>query len=90
MGDLSQIMPVIHPYTGGVSGMGHSVDYQVQNYEQAVINPAKALAMSVIDLLSDDAKKAKEVIHNSSPPMTKKGYLAYQEKRMLEETYDGV
>ena len=90
MGDVSQIMPVIHPYTGGVSGMGHSVDYLVQNYEQAVINPAKALAMSVIDLLFDHAKKAKEVIYNSSPAMTKKGYLAYQEKRMLEETYDGV
>ena len=88
MGDLSQIMPVIHPYTGGVVGMGHSVDYRVDNYEQAVINPAKALAMSVIDLLSDDATRAKEVIARSDPPMTKKRYVAFQESRMAEETYD--
>ena len=90
MGDLSQIMPVIHPYTGGVVGMGHSIDYRVEDYEQAVINPAKALAMSVIDLLSDDATRAKEVIALSDPPMTKKRYLAFQESRMSEETYDGA
>ena len=48
MGDLSHIMPVIHPYTGGATGMGHGVDYLVDDYEQAVINPAKAMAMCVI------------------------------------------
>ena len=90
MGDLSQIMPVIHPYTGGFTGMGHGVDYLVEDYEQAVINPAKALAMTVIDLLVDGAAKAKEVIAESPVPMTKKQYLASQESRLFEELYEGI
>ena len=89
MGDLSQIMPAIHPYTGGATGLGHGVDYLIKDYDQAVIKPAKAVAMSVIDLLSADASRAKEVIARSRPRMTKKEYLRLQEKRMAEELYVG-
>ena len=90
MGDLSQIRPVIHPYTGGATGMGHGPDYLVKDYEQAVIRPAKAMAMTVIDLLADGAAKAKEVISKSPPRMTKKQYLALQERRLTEELYEGA
>ena len=53
MGDLSQLLPVCHPYTGGAVGAGHSKDYLVTDYETAVVNPAKIMAMVVIDLLAD-------------------------------------
>ena len=89
MGDLSHIMPAIHPYTGGVTGMGHGKDYLVRDYDQAVIKPAKALAMSVIDLLSEGATKAREVLARSSPRLTKEQYLRFQEQRLSEEVYDG-
>ena len=89
MGDLSQIMPAIHPYTGGATGLGHGVDYLVKDYDQAVINPAKAVAMSVIDLLSGDASRAKEVMARSRPRMTKREYLRLQEGRLAEELYVG-
>ena len=89
MGDLSHVMPVIHPYTGGATGMGHGVDYMIQDYEQAVIRPAKALAMAVIDLLAGGAAKAKEVLAKSPPRMTRKQYLRLQEERMTEEVYEG-
>ena len=89
MGDLSRIMPVIHPYTGGCSGTGHGDDYRVVDYDQAVVRPAKAIAMTVIDLLANDAARAKHVIDNSSPPMTKESYLALQNSRMSEEKYTG-
>ena len=87
MGDLSQIMPVIHPYTGGCSGTGHGDDYRVVDHDQAVIRPAKAIAMTVIDLLTNDAARGKQLIENSRPPMTKESYLALQDSRMSEETY---
>jgi amidohydrolase len=87
MGDLSHIMPAIHPYTGGFSGSGHGVDYLVSDYEQAVINPAKALATSVIDLLSAGAVKAREVIARSPARMSKKEYVRLQEGRLTEELY---
>ena len=89
MGDLSHVMPVIHPYTGAASGTGHGIDYLIQDYEQAVINPAKAMAMMVIDLLTDDAAKAKEVLAKSPPRMTKDQYLSFQDQRMSEELYEG-
>ena len=90
MGDLSQIMPVIHPYTTAARGSGHSVDYVVEDYVQAVVNPAKAMAMTVIDLLSDDAQAAKRVIETSPPTMSKAQYLAFQDSRLSEELYAGV
>ena len=90
MGDLSQIMPVIHPYTTAARGSGHSVDYVVEDYTQAVVNPAKAMAMTVIDLLSGDAQAAKRVIETSPPTMTKAQYLSFQNSRLSEELYVGV
>jgi metal-dependent amidase/aminoacylase/carboxypeptidase family protein len=89
MGDLSHIMPAIHPYTGGATGMGHGIDYVINDYEQAVIRPAKAMAMAVIDLLADSAVKAREVLAKSPPRMTKRQYLRLQKKRLTEEEYEG-
>ena len=80
-------MPVIHPYTGGYSGTGHGDDYRVVDYDQAVVRPAKAIAMTVIDLLTNDSAKAKHIIDNSHPPMTKESYLDLQHSRASEETY---
>ncbi|MCH8063795.1 MAG: amidohydrolase [Chloroflexi bacterium] len=89
MGDLSQIMPVVHPYTGAATGTGHGTDYIVQDYVQAVINPAKAMAMTIIDLLSEGAGTAKGVIEEHTPTMTKDQYLALQSSRLTEELYEG-
>ena len=89
MGDLSQIMPIVHPYTKAATGTGHGTDYVIDDYEQAVINPAKAMAMSVIDLLYGDAEKGKEIIAKNQPNMTKGQYLALQDQRLSEEVYEG-
>ena len=89
MGDLSQIMPVIHPYTTAATGTGHGADYIIQDYVQAVVNPAKAMAMTVIDLLAGDAAKAREVLATSPPTMSKEQYLALQDSRLTEELYEG-
>ena len=88
MGDLSHIMPAIHPYTGGAVGMGHGTDYAVRDYEQAVIRPAKAMAMAAIDLLANGAAKGLEVLARSTPPLTKHAYLALQESRLNDELYE--
>jgi len=89
MGDLSHIMPVIHPYTVAATGSGHGIDYLVQDYDQAVIKPAQVMAMAVIDLLSGDAEKANEVLVESPPRMTKDEYLTLQDGRLKEELYEG-
>ncbi|MBI4298526.1 MAG: amidohydrolase [Chloroflexi bacterium] len=89
MGDLSHIMPVIHPYAGGATGHGHSTEYMVEDYETAVINPAKVMAMAVIDLLDNDAARAQEILAKNRPAMTREQYLAFQSQRLREELYEG-
>ncbi len=81
MGDLSHIMPAVHPYVGGATGTGHSKDYLVKDYQRAVIIPAKVMAATVIDLLAQGGAKAREVLARSRPAMTKEEYLAFQRAR---------
>jgi amidohydrolase len=89
MGDVEHIMPAIHPYSGGAIGTGHGNDYLIQDYQTAVLNPAKAMAMLVVDLLADGAMKAKEVLSKSKPKMTKQQYLSFMDGLMKEELYQG-
>jgi metal-dependent amidase/aminoacylase/carboxypeptidase family protein len=55
MGDLSMVMPVLHPYMGGATGSGHGADYQIVDQTLAYLGTAKALASMVVDLLADGA-----------------------------------
>ena len=59
MGDVSQLMPVIHPYVVAASGNGHGNDYLVQDYDLGVLKGAKAMAMTVIDLLVDGGRRSR-------------------------------
>lgn len=77
MGDISHILPTVHPYAGGAVGTGHGADYRIADYQRAVVNPAKALAMTIIDLLSDDARQARQVVSEFRPRMTRQQYLDY-------------
>ena len=90
MGDLSHLMPVCHPYTAGAVGSGHSKEYLVSDYETAVVNPAKIMAMVVIDLLADGGKKAGEVISSHRPAMKKDAYLRFQRERAEVLEFDGA
>ena len=81
MGDLSQLIPSCHPYTSGAEGPGHSKDYIITNYQTAVINPAKIMAMVAIDLLAQGAAKGKEVVEIHRPAMRKAAYLKFQRDR---------
>ena len=76
-GDLSAIMPVLHPTTGGFSGNAHSKDFKVVDPEFVYIIPAKVMAMTVVDLLFDGAKAAKEIKANFKPDFTKDSYLKF-------------
>ena len=90
MGDLSHLIPAIHPYTGGATGPGHSKSYLITDYETAVINPAKIMAMVAIDLLSDGAKHAKEVKSAHKAAMSRSAYLRFQRERAKTLRFDGA
>jgi len=87
MGDISQIMPAIHPYVGGATGLGHGADYVVQDYKLAVITAAKAMAGTAVDLLADGAAKGGEIVGGHRPNMTRAEYLAFMRGQAKEETF---
>ena len=88
MGDVSQLMPVIHPYVNAATGSGHGIDYVVQDYELAVLTGAKAMAMTVIDLLYDGAEHARRIAGEYRAPMTKESYLALMRSMLRESTHE--
>jgi len=89
MGDLSHIMPSLHPYMSGASGPGHSATWHISDKEMGYLGPAKSLASLAVDLLHDDAAKAKEVIEKHSPAMTRNEYLSFQSDVFETEVYNG-
>ena len=90
MGDVSQLMPAIHPYVGGATGLGHGANYVVEDYSLAVITAAKALAGTAVDLMADGAANAGNIISGQRPEMTRDQYLAFMRQLASEETFEGV
>jgi hypothetical protein len=76
VGDLGFIMPEVHPRAGGVRGTIHGADYVVVDHVLAAVNPAKSMAMTVIDLLHDGARVARRVKSESGPKLSREDYLA--------------
>ena len=74
-GDLTHIMPGIHPLMGGIKGSLHSSDYEIVDEYLAYILPVKVMTLTIIDLLYNNNEKAKEVIENFKPIYTKEEYL---------------
>ena len=78
MGDLSMIMPAIHPYAPGASGKSHGSDYVIFNPDLACVGSAKWQLAMLYMLLSDDAKLAKQAIADFKPTFaSKEDYLSY-------------
>jgi metal-dependent amidase/aminoacylase/carboxypeptidase family protein len=88
MGDISQIMPAIHPYVGGATGLSHGSDYVVKDYNLAVVTAAKSLAMTVVDLLSEGAEGARQVMSKHKVAMTKEEYLKVMRGLSKEELFN--
>lgn len=88
-GDLSQIMPVLHPTMTGASGVVHSTDWHIADHEAGYLAPAKTLAMMAIDLLADDAAQAREVLAQHRPALSKQEYLDKQRAIFHTERFDG-
>ncbi|MBT3601664.1 MAG: peptidase dimerization domain-containing protein, partial [Candidatus Latescibacteria bacterium] len=89
MGDLSHVMPALHPYMSGASGPGHSVDWHISDKEMGYIGPAKALANMVVDLLHGDAAEARNILDGYVPEMSKEAFLRFQSDLYKSEVFDG-
>ncbi|MEG1483709.1 amidohydrolase [Clostridium sp.] len=79
-GDISHLMPTLHPMIGGVSGALHTRHFETFDDDLSCIIPAKTMAMTIVDLLFDGAKGANEILADFTPIMTKKEYLDFLSK----------
>ena len=77
MGDYSCIMPTTSIGMGGSDGQGHSRDFKITDSVRQYIVPAKALAVTVVDLLYDDAVAAKNVIVGFVPTIKRDEYYDF-------------
>lgn len=77
MGDVSHIMPVVHPWVGCVSGVLHGANYDLTDRTTAYVKTAQVLAMTIIDLLADGAEEAERICSEFKPELTKDEYLAF-------------
>ena len=77
MGDLCHLIPAIQPTMGGWTGNLHAKNFAPTDTTLAYINPAKIMAMTVIDLLYDGATAAKEIKAAFVPKLTKEEYFNF-------------
>ncbi len=89
MGDLCCVMPVVHPYSGGAQGKSHGNNYQIVDPVAACVDCAKLQLGMLLILLSDGAKRAKEIIENYEAPFaSKEAYLSFMDS--LARTGDRI
>ena len=89
MGDVSHIMPAIEANAKGCTGTGHGADFMVSDPEMAYVAPAKAAAMTLIDLLEGGAVRAQGVKAASTPAMSKERYLEFMRGLAEEVAWKG-
>ena len=59
----------------------------IEDYELAVLTGAKAMAMTVVDLLTEGASNASKIVSENEPPLTKSSYLSLLRSMTKEETF---
>jgi amidohydrolase len=89
MGDVSHLLPALHPYAGGARGSAHSEGYVIEDWGNAVVTGAKAMAFLVVDLLAEGAERAYAVKAQHRPRMKKEEYLGMMRGLFQEQEYEG-
>lgn len=85
IGDLSSVMPTIHPYVGGAVGNGHGANYFIADPETACVDSAKVQVAALRLLLENDAQRAKQIVTDYKPVFaTKQAYFDFVEKLRID------
>ena len=80
MGDLSGIMPVVHPYSAGAEGTSHGSDYYIVDPEAACVTSAKWQVKMLTLLLENGGARANHIVSEYKPRFkSKKEFLDYQD-----------
>ena len=78
MGDVSNLMPGLHPSIGGTAGTEHAIDFVIDHPETACVDSAKMQVAALKLLLGDGAARARTIVENYEPSFqSKEEYLAF-------------
>lgn len=72
MGDISCVMPAVHPSIGGAQGTAHGMDYTIADPYTACVVSAKVQIGVLAHLLENDGAEAKNVLANKQVPYASK------------------
>ena len=88
LGDISQMKPCMHVWTEGITGGLHSEEYRIADEDKAYLQPARMMALQVIDLLYGKGEAAEEVMKDFHPAFDKESYLKLMEEHKKIDCYD--
>ena len=67
LGDVSMVIPSVHPYVGGAVGTGHGADYFITDVYTATVDSARVQAAMLVKLLENDGARVAEIKKNFVP-----------------------
>ena len=78
MGDVSQVMPALHPHCPGASGTSHGSDYRIADPDLACLTSAKWQVAMLHLLLGNGAARARDILAKFTPAFPSvRDYLNY-------------
>lgn len=81
VGEIASYRPVSYSNFGGAVGAPHMADFDVADPEFAYVEPAKAIAMTVIDLLADGGKELNRIKDQYRPVFaTREDYIKFYDE----------
>ena len=88
-GDISAVMPIMHPYIGGCCGTLHGTDFRICDVDTACVDMAKVEYAALTQLLGEDAAAARQIVENYHPIFPDNAaYFAYMDR--LYQDVDAV
>lgn len=85
MGDVSSVMPTIHPYIGGATGTEHGDNFVIADPNAACVDMVKVELLTLELLLENGAERAKEIVAEFQPTYGSIAeYLAYADSFVLD------
>ena len=89
LGDVSTLIPAIHPNVSGAAGSGHGTDYYITDPVKATVTSAKIQAVTLAKLLENGAARANRIIANKKVTYgSREEYLAAIDA--LNHSFDAV
>jgi len=96
MGDLSCVMPAVHPFGGGGTGLAHGDDFAIADSEKASVDGARFLTGMAAALLQDGGAALRQVKEGFTPLFaTYHEYFAFvdamtQDRELVRYAKDGA